>query len=330
MGQPKISVIVPVYNVEQYLCQCIDSILSQNYRDFELLLINDGSKDDSGKICDKYADIDSCVKVFHKSNGGVSSARNMGLKYACGDYVTFVDGDDMLVEQDMLFQLYHLYLNEKKYEIIEFPGLYFAGNKEKEYLNRIRCNLELSKPVSLFNYWFANPRFEVWGHLYKRSLLQGIYFEEMLTVGEDVVFLMEALQRCKSYLVVKEGCYYYRYRETSVMHQKKTVDYNLFILQTINKKSKIVDRTFFLNLFYRIIMPQMLAGKLNEKTYLSYATVLDEVSLYDILYSDSPSKVKCVLFLLKLVGFKMMDSIIKTSKPLFYRSLLVCALSILF
>ena len=314
MEQPKISIIVPVYNVEQYLCQCIESILSQNYSDFELLLINDGSKDNSGKICDKYASIDCRIKVFHKKNGGVSSARNIGLQYACGDYVTFVDGDDMLMEDDMLFQLYHLYLSDIKYEIIEFPGLYFAGNKEKEYLNRIQCNLELSKPVSIFNYWFTNPRFEVWGHLFKRSLLQGICFDEMLTVGEDVVFLMEALQRCKSYLAVKEGCYYYRYRDTSVMHKKMAVDYNLFILQIIIRKNKIEDHTIFFNLFYRIIMPQILVEKLSKKTYLGYAAVLDEVSLYDILYSDSPFKVKCVLFLLKFVGFKMMDSILNLIK----------------
>ena len=94
MSDSLISVIVPVYNSEQTLHRCIDSILGQTYRNFELLLINDGSKDRSGEICDEFARQDSRVKVFHKENGGVSSARNVGLDNARGDWVTFVDSDD--------------------------------------------------------------------------------------------------------------------------------------------------------------------------------------------------------------------------------------------
>ena len=91
---PKISVIVPVYNVEDYLPRCIDSILAQDYEDFELLLIDDGSTDKGGHICDGYAKHDVRVRVFHKENGGVSSARNLGLDNAVGEFVAFVDSDD--------------------------------------------------------------------------------------------------------------------------------------------------------------------------------------------------------------------------------------------
>ena len=94
---PKISVIVPVYNAEKYLHRCVDSILTQTFTDFELLLINDGSKDKSGAICDEYAAKDSRVRVFHKENGGVSSARNLGLDNAKGEWITFVDSDDWIV-----------------------------------------------------------------------------------------------------------------------------------------------------------------------------------------------------------------------------------------
>jgi glycosyltransferase involved in cell wall biosynthesis len=90
---PTISVIVPVYNVEQYLCKCLDSILNQIFTDFELLLIDDGSPDKSGQICDEYAHKDSRIRVFHKENGGVSSARNLGLDNANGKWVTFIDSD---------------------------------------------------------------------------------------------------------------------------------------------------------------------------------------------------------------------------------------------
>ena len=99
---PKISVIVPVYNTEKYLHRCIDSILDQTFTDFELLLIDDGSTDSSGTICDEYAAKDSRVRVFHKENGGVSSARNMGLDNAYGEWITFVDSDDYLIDQSGL------------------------------------------------------------------------------------------------------------------------------------------------------------------------------------------------------------------------------------
>ena len=101
MTQPQISIIVPVYNSEKYLGVCIDSILSQSFRDFELILVDDGSKDSSAQICDEYASQDKRVRVIHKVNGGVSAARNDGLDIAKGEYVTFIDSDDW-VEREFL------------------------------------------------------------------------------------------------------------------------------------------------------------------------------------------------------------------------------------
>lgn len=104
--QNMISVIVPVYNAGKYLYQCVDGILAQTYTNFELLLINDGSKDNSGKICDEYAAKDNRIRVFHKENGGVSSARNLGLDNACGKYIIFMDADDYWYDTTALEQLY--------------------------------------------------------------------------------------------------------------------------------------------------------------------------------------------------------------------------------
>ena len=97
MNNPKVSVIVPVYNVEKLLQRCIDSILAQTFTDFELLLIDDGSKDKSGEICDEYAAKDSRIRVFHKQNGGVSTARNLGIDKAQGEWIYFVDSDDIVL-----------------------------------------------------------------------------------------------------------------------------------------------------------------------------------------------------------------------------------------
>lgn len=99
MSNPKISVIIPVYNAEATLRRCVDSVLSQTFTDFECLLINDGSKDKSGEICDEYAARDSRIGVFHKENGGVSSARNVGLDNATGEWIAFVDSDDWAGEK---------------------------------------------------------------------------------------------------------------------------------------------------------------------------------------------------------------------------------------
>lgn len=120
---PKISVIVPVYKVEQYIHRCVDSILAQSFTDFEIILVDDGSPDNCGKICDEYAQKDSCVKVFHKPNGGVSSARNLGLNNAKGEWVTFIDSDDYIEQgffsipkdtsEDLLIQNYKVLKNEE-------------------------------------------------------------------------------------------------------------------------------------------------------------------------------------------------------------------------
>ena len=96
MDRAKISVIVPVYNVETYQARCVDSILNQSYANLEVILVDDGSKDASGSICDKYAEKDNRIRVIHKENGGLSSARNAGLDVACGEYITFVDSDDWI------------------------------------------------------------------------------------------------------------------------------------------------------------------------------------------------------------------------------------------
>ena len=104
---PKISIIVPVYNVEKYLRKCVDSILNQTFKDFELILVDDGSIDTSGKICDEYNLKDNRIKVIHKENGGLSSARNAGLDIAQGEYIGFVDSDDW-IELDMYEELYKI------------------------------------------------------------------------------------------------------------------------------------------------------------------------------------------------------------------------------
>ena len=124
---PKISIIVPVYNAEKTLNQCVDSIIHQSYKDWELFLIDDGSKDHSAAICDKYAQQDERIRVFHKSNGGVSSARNVGLDNAVGEWITFIDSDDW-VENNYLENLYQ---NDEN----DIVASYFIAEGWKEWVS---------------------------------------------------------------------------------------------------------------------------------------------------------------------------------------------------
>lgn len=131
MNYPKISVIVPIYNTEKYLHRCIDSILVQSFTDFELLLIDDGSKDDSGTICDRYIKQDSWVKVIHKTNTGVSDTRNVGLDKAVGEYALFVDRDDWIAP-DMLEVLYSAAILESA-DIVSCDFTMIGKDWEKSY-----------------------------------------------------------------------------------------------------------------------------------------------------------------------------------------------------
>ena len=110
-----ISIIVPIYNVEDYLCKCVDSILTQTYKNIEVILVNDGSIDNCGKICDEYALKDNRVKVIHKKNGGIADARNAGLEICCGDYIGFVDSDDWIAED--MYEVLHDFASSNSLDV---------------------------------------------------------------------------------------------------------------------------------------------------------------------------------------------------------------------
>ena len=140
--KPEISIIVPIYNVEKYLPRCIESILAQTFTNFELILVNDGSEDDSGEVCDRYAKEDKRIKVIHKKNGGVSSARNAGLKNSIGNYIGFVDPDDY-IKKDMYEKMYNLCIKkDSKIAICKFARevdgkIINADNNETEIIREL-------------------------------------------------------------------------------------------------------------------------------------------------------------------------------------------------
>lgn len=205
---PLISVIVPIYNAEKYIRRCIESILAQTFIDFELLLIDDGSKDNSKAICDIYLKKDDRIKVLHKINGGVSSARNLGLNYAKGKWVAFVDSDDWL-EKSYLENFIQIVKNTDPDIIIESPiYVYKYGNKKtniKDSFYEGSIGLRKFMLNGLLN--FTEPH----SKLFRLDIIKkyNICFPEDVRIGEDGIFITRFLIHSSKMQVSSKTGYYY-------------------------------------------------------------------------------------------------------------------------
>ncbi len=215
-----ISIIVAVYNIEEYLPRCVDSILAQTYKNLEIILVDDGSTDSSPRICDSYGDQDERIKVIHKKNGGLSDARNAGMDAAKGDFIGFVDGDDW-IDGDMYRAMYYACEQEKaqicvcRYKQITKTGIIDASTGD---------SVSLSQKEALEIYLCGHERYliynSVWSKLFARELVEDMRFP----VGknsEDIMFTTKAFCKMKRCVYLDTG--YYNYvidREGSIMNQK--------------------------------------------------------------------------------------------------------------
>ena len=222
-----ISIIVPVYNVEKYLRECLDSIMSQTYQNFECLLINDGSPDHSADICREYVEKDSRFRYFEKENGGVSSARNLGIEHSKGEYITFIDSDDW-VDSDYL-EVLHSKIKEyntdfvissyKKFDMDE--DCFYLHIWDQDYYERIWTSQELLTQLpNLENY---DGSYTVsWGKLFKRSIFDEILFNEQRKFGEDFECSFKLYLSMTSCLYIHKALYNYRLHSESMLGQVVT------------------------------------------------------------------------------------------------------------
>lgn len=212
----KITVIVPVYNADVYLEECLDSIIGQSYTNLEIILVNDGSTDNSQKICERYTTQDNRVFLINQKNGGVSRARNTGITYASGDYIMFVDSDDFIdkticekliyKDADLVFCRYHRSDSNEKHE------------KEFFSLSKLKNVSDIDK--NMFEFLYTNTLFNPpVCKLYKKELISE-FFREDLDLGEDIVFNLEYLKHCNSIAFLDEELYYYRVGNTSSLSHK--------------------------------------------------------------------------------------------------------------
>ncbi|OUQ56650.1 hypothetical protein B5E58_10520 [Tyzzerella sp. An114] len=255
MEEYKISVIVPVYKVEEYLNKCVDSIINQTYKNLEIILVDDGSPDSCGKICDEYAKKDSRIKVIHKENGGVSSARNAGLDVATGDYIGFVDSDDW-IEPNM-------------YEFLIKKCLYYNTDIARcEFIDEYDFNIS-DKNISLNeNYYIIENSDNIiidiikgsWSEgvlcnkLYKSSLLRNIRLKNDLKYCEDLLFNYYVMKKANKIFVSNIKKYHYFRRNDSVTGvQISESSFDMLKVANIIISNEIDNREIYIYAVRRIV-----------------------------------------------------------------------------
>lgn len=227
MNEKKISVIIPVYNVEKYLKRCVDSVLNQIYSNLEILLIDDGSLDKSGIICDEYALSDERIKVIHKTNGGAASARNIGIENATGDYIAFVDSDDY-IDDCMYFEIMKIN-NKYDCDIVMCDCLkesesnqeIFTHNIRKGYYNKEMLYKEYFPTLLMTNSVDYPPTISNCVCLFKKTLLltNNVKYKEDMRFSEDLLFGSQAIYFASSFYYMKNYTYYhYILNNDSVTH----------------------------------------------------------------------------------------------------------------
>ncbi len=214
--RPKISIIVPVYNVQKYIRRCIDSILSQNYHNLEILLIDDGSSDDSGMICDEYAQLDTRIKVFHKENNGVSSARNLGIENASGEWIYFCDSDDEILQDGISILVSRINTNID----LVMAGYEINGQTKVAYSSDRIISAKEAKFLLLKS---PNGCYQgyLWSKIFKRSVIieNAIRFNVDIKFNEDRLFIYHYISKSKcKILVLSSAVYRYYDNECGAMN----------------------------------------------------------------------------------------------------------------
>lgn len=315
MKNPKVSIIVPIYNVEQYLTRCVDSILNQTLKDIEIVLVDDDSPDKCPQICDNYSKQDKRIKVIHKKNGGLSDARNAGLRKSCGEYILFVDSDDY-IDHEACKLLYEK-ANKDELDIVIGDAIIKEDNQEKgmEHSN-VSLNKILDGPTFLKEQLkYEGMHMAVWLNLYKRDFLlsSSLFFKKGI-YHEDEQWTPRVFLKAKKIKYINFPFYYYIIRNNSITNNKdktkngKDLINTCFELEKIylsvsDKELKILLNNYLVMLFLNAIN----IGNLYSKKYKS---------LYSKMFlfgkaSTVKNKVKVSLFILNKNLYKYVNNIEK-------------------
>lgn len=304
-----ISVIVPIYNVEAYLERCIESIVNQTYRDLEIILVDDGSPDNCGVICDEWEKRDSRIKVMHKKNGGLSDARNKGMKIATGDYITYVDSDDW-IDLSMYENMMNVLIKEKS----DIVACGFRKVTEIE-------TYEIDKSDPSFLHFSNKDALKaliteeglqqvVWNKIYRRSLVENIFFEKG-KYNEDEFWSYQIIGRANKVTIIKNVYYNYFQREHSIINETYSLK-RLDGLEGKESRQKYID-SFYpelsaiarLNLFYSYMYSYQCTLRMMNKSEKQIAIKKIENGLSNIHlkgsdYKDESMKQKIWILMCKI------------------------------
>lgn len=321
----KFSVILPIYNVEKYLQKCVDSILMQTFSDYEIILVDDGSKDGSPDLCDKLAQEHDCIKVIHKENGGLSDARNFGTKVAAGEYIVYIDSDDFLIREDFLeklsekaqngtdliFYKYQKYFDTTKtFEECKFT--YMAAKNEKTYAEKINA---LVKADAFYGM--------AWIKAIRRELIDKNQIEfEVGLLGEDMDWNYHIINCSNSAEFIDESFIAYRQRDGSITstHKLKNLTDFIYILekwsdktteQTNDEKLKKALYGSLAKYYSNLLVVYMRLSDSQKKYYKERIKKLDWLLKYSMSHRPQiVSKIyKTVGFDLTIVALKIIDRI---------------------
>ncbi len=319
---PLFSVIIPVYKVEQYLHQCVDSVLVQDFEDFEIILVDDGSPDNCPQICDEYAAKDKRVKVIHKENGGLSDARNFGIDAATGSYLMFLDSDDYWNDSFFLYGLSEIINNQPKIEIVNFGWQKYFQN-ENRFLDDKR-NFSILQEGQISNSDFisrllGNDLFvaSAWNKCVRRQFIlqNNLYFNKGIR-SEDMDWCGRILYLMPSMTCYNKKQYVYRQQVSGSITASVNISHIRDIIQMIrtaqynSENLETKEKKIYLSFF--AIQYLTLLFNINSSKFHNYPYLHDEVKdLRSILQNDLNYKVKAANKFMKLFGFSVMSKLLR-------------------
>ena len=237
-----ITVIIPIYNVEKYIYECVYSVLKQTYTNLEIILVDDGSPDNCGKICDDYAKKDSRIKIIHKPNGGLSDARNSGIDIASGEYITFIDSDDFIAEDMIEYMYLNAVKNHTDISVCQKQPVDEDGNI---IFDKLQCeDICIHGSEEALKYYFKTKKIQsvAWGKLYKRELFVALRYPKD-KYCEDEFTTYRAIAKTNILYIGKEKKYFYRQRTGSIMNS--TFSYkHLDVIDAALERKNFIEKKF--------------------------------------------------------------------------------------
>ena len=302
----KLTIIIPVYKVEATLERCIESVVNQDFNDYELILVDDGSPDGCPAICDKWAIKDQRIQVIHKKNGGLSDARNAGLDIAQGDYITFIDSDDFIDTQTYTPLINYLE-NHPETDILEYPAILFYQSEQQQDLRFPNQTVY----HDMEDYWYQEKAYQhsyAWNKLYRKSLFDEARFPTGV-VFEDICTLHKLLEKTQVLATINQGCYYYCFNPEGITATADGPALRMHLLHHISILNNSQRRDADFHVYYFQVL------NIQIDTYIATGDLpmLPDFKL-NPSYFEGSAKLKVILF--NMLGVKKLCKLISFFKRL--------------